>query len=125
MCWKLAPEASSTGFVRYCNKASLREAREAAHAIQEFGHYITINRAFVPNYGDRYRHGEAISTAFRGIDRESGRQQANGQTTADEMGRRKGAHLLLQIRTRALNGDLRGTFYLSLSEIASGLNIHD
>lgn len=33
-------------------------------AIREFGHYIAANRAFVPNYGDGYRHGEAISTAF-------------------------------------------------------------
>ena len=32
--------------------------------MSEFHHYTEINRAFVPNYGDRYRHGEAISTAF-------------------------------------------------------------
>jgi hypothetical protein len=23
-----------------------------------------VNKPFIPNYGDRYRHGEAISTAF-------------------------------------------------------------
>ncbi len=25
---------------------------------------ITANEAFIPNYGDRYRYGEVISTAF-------------------------------------------------------------
>ena len=32
--------------------------------MSEFHHYTEVNRAFVPNYGDRCRHGEAISTAF-------------------------------------------------------------
>jgi len=32
--------------------------------VSEFHHYTEINRAFVPNYGAWYRHGEAISTAF-------------------------------------------------------------
>jgi hypothetical protein len=26
--------------------------------------YITANEAFIPNYDDRYRYGEVISTAF-------------------------------------------------------------
>jgi hypothetical protein len=33
-------------------------------AVQEFHNYIEANRAFIPNYGDRYRHDEMISTAF-------------------------------------------------------------
>ena len=32
--------------------------------MSEFHHYTEINWDFVPNYGDRYRYGEAISTAF-------------------------------------------------------------
>jgi len=34
------------------------------HAVREFGSYITVNHSFIPNYGDRYRHGERISTGF-------------------------------------------------------------
>ena len=39
----------------------LKKLRKAVH---EFLGYITANKAFIPNYGDRYRHGETISTAF-------------------------------------------------------------
>ena len=30
--------------------------------VQEFHTFIDRNRAFVPNYGERYRNGERIST---------------------------------------------------------------
>jgi hypothetical protein len=33
-------------------------------AVHEFRGYIAVNKPFIPNYGDRYRHGETISTAF-------------------------------------------------------------
>jgi len=33
-------------------------------AVQKFGHYIEVNQNAIPNYGDRYRHGETISTSF-------------------------------------------------------------
>jgi hypothetical protein len=33
-------------------------------AVDEFRGYIAVNRPFIPNYGDRYRHGETIATAF-------------------------------------------------------------
>lgn len=32
--------------------------------VREFRGYIVANQAFIPNYGDRYRHNEMISTAF-------------------------------------------------------------
>lgn len=32
--------------------------------VQEFKTYIYNNRAYIPNYGDRYQYGEIISTAF-------------------------------------------------------------
>jgi hypothetical protein len=38
--------------------------RKLVKAVREFGGYIEANQDFIPNYGDRYRHGEAISTAF-------------------------------------------------------------
>ena len=33
-------------------------------AVREFRNYLQANQAFIPNYGDRYRHGETISSAF-------------------------------------------------------------
>ena len=33
-------------------------------AVQEFHTFIDRNRTFIPNYGERYRHGERISTGF-------------------------------------------------------------
>jgi hypothetical protein len=32
--------------------------------VGEFHHYIEVNQAFIPNYGDRYRHDETITTSF-------------------------------------------------------------
>jgi hypothetical protein len=89
--------------------APFENGRKLHKAIQEFGHYIAVNRAFVPNYGDRYRHGEAISTAFV----ESTVNQVVSKRMVKQQQMRwtpQGAHLLLQIRTQALNGDLRGNF---------------
>src|SRR5699024_5878798 len=33
-------------------------------SVHEMDSYIRINHAFIPNYGERYRYGERISTAF-------------------------------------------------------------
>ena len=78
-------------------------------AVDEFETYIILNEAFIPNYGERYRHNEPISTAFvestvnEVISRRMVKKQQMRWT-------QKGAHLLLQVRTRALNDDLRDTF---------------
>jgi len=32
--------------------------------VREFLTYIANNQAFIPNYGERYRQGDIISTAF-------------------------------------------------------------
>jgi hypothetical protein len=39
-------------------------ARKPLKAVEEFHTYIERNRAFIPNYGERYRSGERISTGF-------------------------------------------------------------
>ena len=39
-------------------------AKKVWKAIHEFQHYITVNQKYIPNYGERYRYGETISTAF-------------------------------------------------------------
>lgn len=78
-------------------------------AVREFEGYITNNRESIPNYGDRYRHGETISTAFV----ESAVNQIVSKRFVKKQQMRwseRGAHLLLQIRTRVLNDELRDTF---------------
>ena len=45
-----------------CEK--VRAAEKLLKILREFDTYIRLNAGFTPNYGDRYRHGEPISTAF-------------------------------------------------------------
>jgi hypothetical protein len=41
-----------------------RTARKLLKAVEEFHTYIENNQGFIPNYGERYRHGERISMGF-------------------------------------------------------------
>jgi hypothetical protein len=84
-------------------------ARKLRKAVGEFRHYIEANRSSIPNYGDRYRHGEAIASSFA----ESTVNQVISQRMVKSQQMRwteRGAHRLLQVRTRVLNADLRATF---------------
>jgi hypothetical protein len=83
--------------------------RKLLKTLREFQGYIAMNRTYVPNYGDRFRHGEAISTAFA--------ESTINQVVSKRMVKRqqmrwgqRGAHHLLQVRTKVLNGDLRQIF---------------
>jgi hypothetical protein len=78
-------------------------------AMDEFTGHIAANKPFIPNYGDRYRHGETISTAFA---ESTGNQVVSRRMVKQQQMRwtQRGAHLLLQVRTQALNDDLRATF---------------
>ncbi len=76
---------------------------------EEFETYITNNQQFIPNYGERYRNGERIATGFV----ESTVNQVISKRMVKKQQMRwtpKGAHLLLQVRTRVLDGDWRATF---------------
>jgi hypothetical protein len=69
---------------------------------------VTRNRAFIPNYGERYRQGKTISTGFA----ESAVNQVVSKRFVKKQQMRwseRGAHLLLQIRAQVLNGDWRPT----------------
>jgi hypothetical protein len=77
--------------------------------LREFDGYIRNNRDFIPNYGERYRNGERIATGFV--------ESTVNQVVSKRMVKRqqmqwteRGAHLLLQTRTRVLNGELDETF---------------
>ena len=75
----------------------------------EFESYIRANGAFIPNYGERYRHNETISTAFV----ESTVNYVISKRFVKKQQMRwtqRGAHLLLQTRVQVLNDDLRKTF---------------
>ena len=40
------------------------ERQKPLRTIREFGNYIAANQAYIPDYGDRHRNGERISSAF-------------------------------------------------------------
>jgi hypothetical protein len=77
--------------------------------VTEFQTYIENNAAFIPNYGEKYRNGEAISSAMA--------ESTVNQVVSRRMVKKQqmqwtpeGAHLLLQTRTRVLNDELEGQF---------------
>ena len=83
--------------------------RKLLRTITEFGGYIRANAGHIPNYGERYRANELISTSFV----ESTVNQVVSKRMVKKQQMRwtpRGAHLLLQIRTRVLNGDLGADF---------------
>jgi len=78
--------------------------------VREFDSYIRANAGRIPNYGERQRAGEAISTAFT--------ESAVNQVISKRMVKKqqvrwtpRGAHLLLQVRTRVLNDQLADDFH--------------
>jgi hypothetical protein len=84
-------------------------AEKLATGVAEFETYIRNNREFIPNFGERHRQGETISTAFvestinQVVSRRFVKKQQIQWTP-------RGAHLLLQTRTKVLNGELEGVF---------------
>jgi len=76
-----------------------------ATTLAEFATYITNNAGHIVDYGERFRGGERISTGFvestvnQIIDKRFDKRQSMRWTP-------RGAHLLLQTRTRVINGDL-------------------
>src|SRR5882724_3744524 len=83
--------------------------RKLWKAVEEFQTYIEHNAGFIPNYGERWRYGERISTAFV--------ESTVNQVISNRMVKRqqmrwspRGALLLLQVRTRVLNEELRSIF---------------
>lgn len=71
--------------------------------------YIENNQHLIPNYGEKYRFGETITTSFV--------ESAVNQVIAKRMVKKQqmqwslqGAHDLLQTRTAVLNDELRDNF---------------
>ena len=81
------------------------ESGKLAKAVREFGGYLAANAPAIPNYGERRLAGEIISTSFV----ESAVNQVISKRMVKKQQMRwspRGAHLLLQIRTRVLNDTL-------------------
>jgi hypothetical protein len=98
-------------------KAFLERRAAAPWRVEEL--LIEANQDFIPNYGDRYRHGEKISTAFA--------ESAVNQVVSKRMVKKQqmrwsesGAHNLLQVRTKVFNDQLRETFVSWYGIVAPG-----
>ena len=75
-------------------------ARKVLKGVEDLHTYVERNREFVPNYGERYRNGEKIASGFvdSAINQVVSKRIVKKQ---QQMGwSQRGAHLLLQIRTR-------------------------
>jgi hypothetical protein len=83
--------------------------KKVADGVAEFETYIRNNQEFIPNFGERRRHGETISTAFveSTINQVVSRRFVKKQQMQWTL---RGAHLLLQTRTKVLNEDLDDVF---------------
>ncbi len=78
-------------------------------ALSQLRTYIVNNRLLIPNYGERYRKGEAIATGF--VESTVNEVVSKRFCKKQQMQwSKEGAHLLLQTRVRTLNGELGAIF---------------
>jgi len=84
-------------------------ARKLLQGIEELHTYVERNQAFIPNYGERYRNGERMASGF--VESAVNQVIRKRMVKRQQMGRsQRGAHLLLQIRTRVLDEQWEATF---------------
>jgi len=77
--------------------------------VREFETYIRNNERLIPNFGERYRMGDTISAAFV----ESTVNQVISKRLVKKQQMQwtpRGAHLLLQVRTKVINDELDHLF---------------
>ena len=85
------------------------QARNLLKHLREFESHISANASMIPNYGERRRYGEAVSTAFV----ESTVNQVVAKRFAKKQQMQwtpRGVHLLVQLRVRTLDGTLANDF---------------
>jgi hypothetical protein len=83
--------------------------KQLRQAIEEFRTYIRNNTYLIPNYGERYRNGEVITTSFV----ESTVNQVVSKRFCKQQQMqwsKQGAHLLLQARVKTLDRDWASVF---------------
>jgi hypothetical protein len=79
----------------HIDEEASEETRKLARTLREFDHYIRTNQSSLPNYGDRYRNGEPISSSLA----ESSVNQIISMRFVKKQQvrwRRRGAHLLFR-----------------------------
>jgi hypothetical protein len=84
-------------------------ARKLLKAVEDFCTYIKNNQGFIPNYGERFRAGERIST---GVVESTVNQVISKRFCKRQQMQwtKRGAHLLLQTRVKTLNQELGAVF---------------
>lgn len=85
------------------------QARKLLRHLREFGGTIVDNASMIPNYAGRRRYGEVVSTAFveATVNQVVAKRCAKKQQMQWTL---RGVHLLLQLRTRILDGTLGDVF---------------
>lgn len=104
-----------------CDDPELRyqKRRKLARHLIEMMTYIGNNSHLIPNYGEKYRYGETITTAF--VESTVNEVVAKRMVKKQQMQwSRQGAHYLLQTRTVVLNGELRDHFEEWYPELSTG-----
>jgi hypothetical protein len=83
--------------------------KKLLNKLEEFETYIRNNAGFIPNYGERWRYGETTTTAF--VESTINEVVSKRMVKKQQMRwSQRGAHWLLQVRTRVLNDELREIF---------------
>jgi len=89
--------------IKYCNKKKLIKHLEGFQTYTENNDYLIVN------YGERWRYGETISTAF--VESTINEVVAKRMVKKQQMQwTHEGAHYLIQTRTAVLNNELHGHF---------------
>jgi hypothetical protein len=99
----LIDSASALASDDYDQEPSLEAEKLCSH-LKEFETYISNNDQYIPNYGERYRNGERISSSFV----ESTVNQLISKRFVKKQQMRwtpEGTHLLIQVRTQVLNDE--------------------
>ena len=92
--------------------------------LEEFIGYLENNQRFIVNYGDRYRHGEPITSSF--VESAVNQVVSKRFVKRQQMAWRPAhAQALLQVRTAVLNEQLRSCFERWYPTLASNEHAHD
>jgi hypothetical protein len=91
--------------------------------LEEFNTYICNHQHHITNYGERYRYGEAISSSF--VESTINQIVARRCCKKQQMQwSKRGAHMLLVMRTKVFNGELRNCFLQWYPNLKIGTEEH-
>lgn len=92
--------------------------------LADFDKYIANSQSFIVNYTERYRYGEFVSTGFVGFTVNSAIAKRFSKKPSMQW-TRKGAHLLLPVRTKVLNKEWKGVFRKLYPDIRPIISVKD